>query len=292
MPSATISVIGAGHVIPGGLEEGRIPSGETDFEFRSLLKDKKSFKFFSKQDALALVAAHRAWTQAAIDDPAYPDSTGIYFCSGILPFDLTPMEKAIDLSLEGGAFSYEKFSTAGYESMNPLLTFKCLPNMPLFHISANLGITGRYYMTYPGVPEWFTAFSRAMDDLEEGNITYAIVGAVADQRNHLVRHHVRRINPGLVDKLVDSASVLVLTRGVVPQARALVRRVQSHYVPFDPFEDMELLLIDAACFPLHPGVVEASLYFSLNMEQNRRGPHQYRWGGPRGGYCLLEMELL
>ena len=42
-------------------------------------------------------------------------------------------------SVENGAFSMPAFSTTGFRAVNGLLTFRCLPNMPAFHVSALMG---------------------------------------------------------------------------------------------------------------------------------------------------------
>ena len=106
------------------------------------------------------------------------------------------LDNIAERSQENGEMSFNKFSTDCFNSMNPLLTFKCLPNMPLFHISYNLGIKGRYNMTYPGHQDFFESFIRGVEDLQDGVIKHAIVGAACDQNNLLVKHHLKRCHDG------------------------------------------------------------------------------------------------
>ena len=86
-----------------------------------------------------------------------------------------------------------RFATEGYLAPNPLLTFRCLPNMPAFHVSINFDLQGPYLVTYPGAGQLYAALEEARVALETGAIDVALVGGVAHQRNFLVEHHVRRL---------------------------------------------------------------------------------------------------
>ncbi len=184
----------------------------------SVLKDRKSAKLLSKQDKLALICATRAFKQSLVSDrdPQYSERTGIYFTSGILPFEDAPLDKLAQNSQIDHQFDPVAFSTTGFESMNPLLTFKCLPNMPLFHISMNLGIRGPYMMSYPGISEFFMTLEKALRDLSLKKIKYALVGATSDQNNFLVKNFKERIKDDGV--AFDSGVCMVLTTDQVSTA--------------------------------------------------------------------------
>jgi hypothetical protein len=288
-----IKVIGHGKVIPEGFTMRNCPNRDTKIDIKPILADRKMFKFFSKQDALTLLACHRAWEMASIQDENYGERTGIYLCVGILPFEDKPLDKIAKLSQdENGKFDMKRSSTDSFHAMNPLLTFKCLPNMPLYHLSKHLQVTGRYFMTYPGIPEWFCALRKAMDDLTNGVVDYAIVGSAADQKNYLVEHHLRRINPALLNRHIDSASSLVLTSKDSYKALGRITRLETCYTPFNPLEEKEILVKSQDIFPAYLGVVEPSLYLDFALvNQNVIKKADYKWQGNADNYCHVEMEL-
>jgi hypothetical protein len=147
------------------------------------MKSPKMLKFMGKQDRMAVVAASRAVQKAGV----HSLKTGIYMAVGSIPFEQQDIEPLARHSAKDGRFSMEAFSTTGLDQVNPLLTFRCLPNMPIFHVSLNLGVQGPYYVTYPGVGQFYQALQHAVWALEEGEIDRALVGGVADQDNFLVR---------------------------------------------------------------------------------------------------------
>jgi hypothetical protein len=198
------------------------------------LRDRKSIKFMAKQDCLALRAATQAARDAGLTPAELDTQTGVYLAVGTLPFEEGHLVAFAENSTTDGQFDMKRFSTDALSATNPILTFKCLPNMPLFHISFNLGIHGPYFVTYPGPSQFFTALEAALADLRSGRVRFALVGAVVDQDNFLVRHHFRRL--GLAKEIVlrDLASVMVLTL----ENRAAIGRIEGFeysYRPIDPF---------------------------------------------------------
>lgn len=198
------------------------------------LKNKKDKKLLSKQDKLALISASSAFKKQS--ENIDKDRIGIYFAVGTLPFEDKHLTKLARFSQEDGEFSYQKFSSDGFDSMNPLLTFKCLPNMPLFHISYNLEITGRYMMTYPGHNDFTESLSKAYDDLREGLIDQAIVGVSCDQNNILVKHHIHRSFKCHESDIVDSTCSFVLTKKLPVSGDIVLESVNTKYLPFSPLD--------------------------------------------------------
>src|SRR6185295_18256557 len=148
----------------------------------------------------------------------------------------------VDSSIADGAFSMKRFSTDAFSALSPLLTFRCLPNMPAFHVSLNLDVQGPYSVGYPGIGQFYLALEEAASALDEGTIDVALVGGVADQDNVLVQHHFSRID-GPIDAstLTSAAGFLVLERqqdadrrGAASRARPLACEIR--YCPADPFE--------------------------------------------------------
>ena len=175
----------------------------------SYLKSRKQLKFMGKQDQLAVVAASQAAARAGLT-PQQLASAGLYLVVGHIPFEEEDMLPLARESTEDGLFSMERFSSNGLDQVNPLLTFRCLPNMPAFHVSLNLGIQGPSFTTYPGLGQFYQALEQALWALHEGQIDVALVGAVADQNNFLVDYHWGR--HGILSERHDVAGFLCLQR--------------------------------------------------------------------------------
>src|SRR5687767_3475908 len=97
------------------------------------LKQPKTKKFMGKQDQLAVIAAGLAARRAGLTEEDLRIRTGIYLCVGYIPFERQEIEKIARNSSRNGEFTMDLFSTTGFEEVSPLLTFRCLPNMPIFH---------------------------------------------------------------------------------------------------------------------------------------------------------------
>lgn len=172
------------------------------------LKSRKMRKYMGKQDELAVIAAGEALQTASIQtDKA---KIGVYLCVGYIPFERADIDALTKGSVREGAFSMELFSTVGIEQVNPLLTFRCLPNMPIFHVSLNFGLNGPYFVTYPGIGQFYVALERALCALRAGEIDQALVGGVADQNNFLVDYHFSRLQGSSDAPRQDAAAMLSL----------------------------------------------------------------------------------
>ncbi len=209
---------------------------------RPFLRVRKNRKFMGLQDDLAVVATGRALESAGLADAALGERAGLYLAVGYIPFERADIDSLMEGSLSNGRLSMNFFSTTGYNAINPLLTFRCLSNMPAFHISVNFDVQGPYFVTYPGIGQFYQAFEQARTALATGEVDVALVGAVAAQRNFLVEHHHARLSPPVAaDTLADVAGCLVLeTESHACKREATLRgRVLWHelaYEPFDPFE--------------------------------------------------------
>ena len=214
----TVKIIGWGSVTP----DRSAPSTD-QFDCGEFLKEKKAKKLMSLRDQLSLTAAGRALIHAGMEFPLSGDvgrRAGIYLTAGYLGFEGLQLHKLAEGSVKNGVFSMESFSET-YRQLNPLLTFKCLPNMAIFHISRHFGIHGSYFSTYPGGGQFFQGLKQACRDLTRGSIETALVGAVAEQRNPLVQNHVRKrkLNPELLN---DTSVFFVLSSRNDYQVRALI----------------------------------------------------------------------
>jgi 3-oxoacyl-(acyl-carrier-protein) synthase len=228
-----IAVSGAGHVV---LEPGA-PAAADPTRY---LREKKTRKFMGLQDELAVVAAGQALEQAGLAFPA-GERTGLYVAVGYIPFERRDAAPVLEGSLDASQhFDMQRFADDGYQRAHPLLTFRCLPNMPAYHVSANFGIEGPYFVTYPGAGQAYLALEEACAALEAGVVDVALCGGVAQQRNFLVEHHFARLLPALsAEWLRDASGFLVLERAERAEARgarllALLEHSTLSYDAFDP----------------------------------------------------------
>ncbi len=259
--------------------EGRAP-GEPETAPHTkptqFLKERKSLKYMGLQDQLAVLVAGRALERAQLSDGELGDRCGLYLAVGYIPFEERDIAPVLAASLDGSPqeFSLEKFSKTGYTRAHPLLAFRCLPNMPAYHVAANFSISGPYSVVYPGLGQLYQALEQALDDLRQARVDWALVGGVAHQRNFLVEHHMRRQIPGVEPtQLRDAASMLVLRRHAGGRGLCLTE-LDVSYEPFDPLKSVPPHVDEVACGgSFHPvwgcdaGALEvgpASLGIALN----------------------------
>lgn len=231
-----IEVTGAGTAIrEGGTEDDVLP----------FLLTRKSRKFMGIQDELAVTAAGRALAAAGLGklDHARGAGVGLFAAIGYIPFEDADIGPVLEGSTKDGAFDVVEFSREGYLRAHPLLTFRCLPNMPAFHVSVSFGLRGPYFVTYPGPGQAYLALDEARFALESGACDAALVLAVAHQKNFLVEHHFARIDhPVPAERLADAAACLVLERADSARARGApsrgrLDRVSVQYAPFSPLAE-------------------------------------------------------
>jgi Beta-ketoacyl synthase, N-terminal domain len=248
------------------------------------LRFRKLRKFMGKQDALALVAAARAVQAAGLEAPL-GERCGLYAAVGYIPFETDDINRLLDASLDREQFSMTRFAANAFGAINPLLTFRVLPNMPAFHVSLNLDIQGPYAVSYPGVGQFYMVLEEAMAALESRVVDVALVGAVADQRNFLVEHHFSRITPpSEPERLEDAAAFIVaerradaVGRGAPLRARLLEYRLD--YSAVDPFASRapsECLARDGVCVKGSRELGPASLGLALAETTRGRVTHKAR----------------
>ncbi len=204
------------------------------------LKQRKSRKFMGLQDELAVIAAGQALEAAGARAQSLGEACGLFASIGYIPFNERDIAPVLAASLEQGRFDMQRFASGGYQKAHPLLTFRCLPNMPAYHVSVNFDVQGPYFVSYPGAGELYTALEEAALALENGEVSVALLLGVAHQTNFLVEHHFSRIEPPVgPEHLRDAAGCLVLETAEAARARgarALAELVSLElgYEPFDP----------------------------------------------------------
>ncbi len=197
-------------VLAGGSPAPSRAAYPHDCQPTHFLQVRKTIKFMSRQDRLAVAAAGKTLEAAGLAAGDGCAGVGLFLCVGYIPFERDEAESLCALSQADGRFSMEVFTTQAYASINPIRAFTCLPNMPAHHLAVNLGISGEYFLTYPGTPQLYLALQEACHRLREGNVQLALVGGVADQANFLVAHHHEKLRPNATVRLADAAGFVLL----------------------------------------------------------------------------------
>lgn len=203
---------------------------------------RKSRKYLSPQDDLVVVAAANALQKSNMTRGQLGLRAGLAVCVGYLSFDRKDTDPVLAVSVEDERFSMRRFSSEGMRKTHPLLTFRCLPNMPAFHVSVNFDLRGPYFCTYPSAAQTYAALQRAIDWIDDDEADVALVGAAAHQRNFLVEHHLGRLErPVAPSDLRDAGAVIVLERRSRAEARgakplAIIERPSVRYAPRVPYE--------------------------------------------------------
>lgn len=197
------------------------------------LRQRKSRKFMGVQDDLGVLVAGRALARAGLTRAELGERAGLFAVIGYIPFEKSDIAPVLAASLDGERFSMQRFSNGGFQRAHPLLTFRCLPNMPAYHVSQNFDVRGPYFVSYPGPAQVYAALEEACCALEEERVDVALLFAVAHQRNFLVEHHFNRIEPPLAsDSLRDVGACLVLERDSTARHPLLaLQRFEHGYEP-------------------------------------------------------------
>jgi 3-oxoacyl-(acyl-carrier-protein) synthase len=272
-------------VVTGAASVALGPGDAATLEPTEYLRSRKTRKFMGTQDDLAVVAAARALQSAELGGEQLGERAGLFAVVGYIPFNRHDIDPVLAKSLDGDHFSMERFSSGGFQQAHPLLTFRCLPNMPAFHVSANFDIQGPYFVTYPGPGQAYSALTQACNDLAQNAIDFAVVLAVAHQRNFLVEHHFSRLTPKTpASELWDAGACLILerddgahARGV--RAKCILRQFDQSYAHHDPLEVTTAETESLEGAPLLPGARgPAGLFGALTaaIEAGTRGKLVHR----------------
>jgi len=259
----------------------------------NVLRIPKNRKFMGLQDKLAVVAAARALLSSGLlvkaDGPGFQSNTsalaqrcGVYLTVGYIPFEYNEIAELSANSQLNNEFSMLQFSTQGIENVNPLLTFRCLPNMPAFHVSVNFSLRGPYSVSYPDLGQFYQMLHQASVALRTGQIDYALVGGVADQNNFLVQNQLKKLE--IQGQSLDCAAFLVLQRktdlrhqDVRPYLELVA--MNNSYQAIDPLKQMpsyyESLSLNDKSFSfgeeLYFGPASLALILSAILQQSACG---------------------
>ena len=264
-------------VVTGASSVALGPMDPPTLDPSACLRSKKTRKFMGTQDDLAVLAAAGALAQAGLTAEALGERAGLFAVVGYIPFNREDIDPVLANSLEGEHFSMARFSAGGFQRAHPLLTFRCLPNMPAFHVSANFNVQGPYFVSYPGVGQVYTALEEARAELDSGRIDIALAFGVAHQRNFLVQHHFSRVEPPEApDTLWDAGACVILERaehatGRGARARAELVELTQRYTPHSAISEQTPQREQATGVPLREGARGPASLFTLLFDALAKG---------------------
>ncbi|MFC1745612.1 beta-ketoacyl synthase N-terminal-like domain-containing protein [Candidatus Riflebacteria bacterium] len=144
-----------------------------DFKLSNFVGKSPYFRLMSREAMLACAAARLAIASAGLEGENMQE-TAIYAGTGATGLDFKHIERMLEASRGGnGKFDLQCFSEKGLNQINPLLSFKILPNMPVCFVAILNNIMGENLILNP----W------------EGNTSQAILEAawsVSGSRDRIV----------------------------------------------------------------------------------------------------------
>lgn len=108
------------------------------------LRNKRLAKFFNRETAAAVVAAHKL-----LDGTEFDSMTPFFYDTGLLAFEDYGLADLVEASRdENHNFSSYCFTTTGLNAVSPLNQFKVLQNMPLSFVAIENNIHGDNAVCY------------------------------------------------------------------------------------------------------------------------------------------------
>ncbi|MFC1849936.1 beta-ketoacyl synthase N-terminal-like domain-containing protein [candidate division CSSED10-310 bacterium] len=153
---------------------GTIP----DLEVAVKQLPRKLVKFMSTAAIIGCLAGKEACEEATIGQRFEPERVGIFTATGLTSenFDFAPEILKVSLD-EKGTFSEKLFGKVGLKLLNPLNSFKILPNMPPCILSIVLGIKGPNLIFNPWAGQAGAALLEGWRAVHQGEVDCAVVGA-------------------------------------------------------------------------------------------------------------------
>ena len=257
-----VSIVSRGYFIDSDIY---FPLLEKRFDDLSkYLVNPKSVKYMSKQDIQAVYALG-----SALENFDYNGSmTGIYMSVGYIPFDESSLINIAKNSTDKRKFSMKKFVSHAITDFNPLSTFKCLTNMPIYHCSVNYKIKGPYFVTHPAIGEFYQALNRAISDLKSGLIDTAIVGATADFSNYLAKNRLQYDIGNNINTLNGSAFIIIEnTDYALKNNRTIIYKLINHELSYNPAKNEYYELFNSSQSDIYMGPSSLCLY--LNTDNSK-----------------------
>jgi hypothetical protein len=195
------------------------------------VSQKKNLKLMNRASQLAIAAAKMA-TQSI--DPAQLSDAGLFLGVGMSGGELASLSNMLSESMsQDGTLDLLLMGERGLSRVNPLLSFHVLNNMPLCHLSIELGVRGPHGAFYcEDAASGLRALSRAADCVTRGEAPIALAGgadSLLDTINLALSTH-KRPSEGAAIVLFSSVGD-ILWRGLseaYPTKEEALRSLTEH----------------------------------------------------------------
>lgn len=178
-------------------------------------------KYMSQAAVLGCLAGREAWEHSCIQDRVRPERIALFGVSGLTAaqFENAPdlLGNCVDAS---GEFSEKLLGLEGLSRMNPLDSFRLLPNMPPCLLAMLLGIQGPNLILNPFEDQTAYALQEGVRAIAMGDVDAALVGAAdtpSSPSSLVYLHQNGQIQAGEVAS--PSAVYFVLERAEAGQAQ-------------------------------------------------------------------------
>jgi 3-oxoacyl-(acyl-carrier-protein) synthase len=140
--------------------------------------DRKLLKCMSTAAIIGCLAGKEAAEEASILNRFAPERIGIYAATGLTAARMDSASKMLNACLDSEKkFSAKLFGQAGLKLMNPLESFKILPNMPPCILSIVLGIKGPSMILNPWEGQSACAMWEGLEAVRTREVDCALIGA-------------------------------------------------------------------------------------------------------------------
>ncbi len=136
------------------------------FDARQFLADKKTVRFMSRETRFAVCTLQFCLADAAVrvDQTHAADDIAFYAGTGSGGIDIEQIEKLLlhSVNQQTGRFDLERFGREALNQLNPLTSFKILPNMPPAVAAIYAGVKGSNLIFNPWEGHALLAFREAV----------------------------------------------------------------------------------------------------------------------------------
>lgn len=195
---------------------GRVPP----FDPERFVTQRKSLKRMNRASLLAVAAAR----QLALPDGG--SEAGLFLGVGMSGGEIALLAGLLDTSRHpDGTLDLAAMGREGLAHLHPLLSFHVLNNMPLCHVSIELGIGGPHAAIHAPGGEALQAFARGAEAVASGEAPWALSGGADAPLNTLT---LALTDEDLDRPLAEGAAVALLSdRGAIEWLGLSEHRPQS-----------------------------------------------------------------
>ncbi len=199
-----------------------------DEYLQNFLPYTKMNKFMSSTSMLMALAAQEALCELDLSLIA-PERIGLFAATGLASGNFFECLEALKNSFTDTGFSLAKFNRDGMDSINPLMCFKALGNMPPCIVSILHQIKGSHLLFHPFEDQGAAALYEGYHAVQNGEIEYAIILA-ADDPMHLANYtYFVDNNLFSKDDIPNPCGAAIVLSGSLNDSLCTVNSIDMHF---------------------------------------------------------------